>query len=207
MNFVLLYLPYHSQIYGSAGLTHQTCSLSTFMSDQSILSGFISMIRIVRDTEGGGVYKQMLPTDLRKHGGGARCSGDLTTLGPADVAVMEMGTGRRNWSSSIEVPIFPHFICVGLYPPNWAILEGRERWRMDKEKNVNTEKENRQREGGSTGQWCWQLSQMLSSAQNSARSHHVKDKLAEWTRTTPGPATLNLAQNSTAVSWTNADAK
>lgn len=54
------------------------------------------MIVLVRGTEGGGVHKQMLPTDLRKHGGGARCLHDLTTLGPADVAVMEMGTGRRN---------------------------------------------------------------------------------------------------------------
>lgn len=54
------------------------------------------MILVVRDTEGGGVHKQMLPTDLRKHGGGARCSDDLTTLGPADVAVMEMRTGRGN---------------------------------------------------------------------------------------------------------------
>jgi len=66
------------------------------MTNQSISSGFLSVILVVRDTEGGGVYKQMLPTDLRKHGGGARCSDDLTTLGPADVAVMEMGTGRRN---------------------------------------------------------------------------------------------------------------
>lgn len=66
------------------------------MANQSILSGFLSVMLVVRDTEGGGVHKQMLPTDLRKHGGGARCSDDLTTLGPADVAVMEMGSGRRN---------------------------------------------------------------------------------------------------------------
>lgn len=169
--------------------------------------GYLSVILVVRDIEGGGVHKQMLPTDLRKHGGGARCSDDLTTLEPADVAVMEMGTGRRNWSSGIRGPHFSHFFCVGLNPPNWAILEGRERWRPDDEKYVNTEEKERHRDRGRTGQWCWQLSQMLSSAQNSARSHHVKAKLAEWTRTTPGPATLNLAQNSTAVSWTNADAK
>lgn len=66
------------------------------MTDQSIQSGILSVILVVRDTKGGGVYKQMLPTDLRKHGGGARCSDNLTTLGPADVAVMEMGTGRGN---------------------------------------------------------------------------------------------------------------
>lgn len=91
------------------------------------------------DVEGGGVHKQMLPTDLRKHGGGARCLGDLTTLGPADVAVTEMGTGRRNWSSGIKGSRFPAFFCAGLYPPNWAILEGRERWRTDEGKYVNTE--------------------------------------------------------------------
>lgn len=78
----------------AAGL--QIYSLSTLMTDQSILSDFLSVILVVRGTEGGGVHKQMLPTDLRKHGGGARCSDDLTTLGPADMAVMEIGTGRRN---------------------------------------------------------------------------------------------------------------
>lgn len=46
-----------------------------------------------------------------------------------------------------EVPIFPAFFCVGLNPPNWAILEGRERWRTDEEKYVNTEEKERQREG------------------------------------------------------------
>lgn len=46
-------------------------------------------------TERGEVHKQMLPTDLRKDGG-ARCSDDPMTLVPADVAVMEMGSGRRN---------------------------------------------------------------------------------------------------------------
>ncbi|CAB1454429.1 unnamed protein product [Pleuronectes platessa] len=50
-----------------------------------------SEILVVRDTEGGRVYKQMLPTDLRKHGVGARCSDNLATLGPADVAMTEMG--------------------------------------------------------------------------------------------------------------------
>lgn len=105
-----------------------------------------------------------------------------------------------------EVPFFPTFSVSALTPPNRAILEGRETWRRE-EKYANTEEKERRRERGKTGQWCWRLSQMLSSAQNSARSLHVKAKLAEWTRTTPGPATLNLAQNSTAVSWTNADAK
>lgn len=66
------------------------------MTDQSILSSFLSVLFVVRGIEGAGVHKQMLPTDLRKHGGGARCLDDLTTLGPADVAVMEMDTGRRN---------------------------------------------------------------------------------------------------------------
>lgn len=145
----------------------------------------------------------MLPTDLRKHGGGARCLDDLTTLGPADVAVMEMGTGRGNWSSGIKGSHFSRFFCVGLYPRNWAILEGRKTRRMAEEGYIKR----RERDMERTGQRCWQLSQMLSSAQNSARSYHVKAKLAEWTRTTPGPATLNLAQNSTAVSWTNTDAK
>lgn len=65
------------------------------MSDQSILFGFLSMVLVVREVEGDRVYKQMLPTDLREHGGGARCLGDLMTLGPADVAVMEIGTGSR----------------------------------------------------------------------------------------------------------------
>lgn len=84
------------------------------MTNQSILSGFLSMILVVRDIEGGGVYKQMLPTDLREHGGGARCLVDLTTLGPADVAVMEIVTGRRKWSGGIRGSHFPHFFCVGL---------------------------------------------------------------------------------------------
>lgn len=84
------------------------------MTDQSIQSGILSVILVVRDTKGGGVYKQMLPTDLRKHGGGARCSDNLTTLGPADVAVMEMGTGRGNWSSGIRGSCFSHFFRVGL---------------------------------------------------------------------------------------------
>lgn len=174
---------------------------------KAFLSGFLSEILVVRDTDGGGVYQQMLPTDLRKHGVGARCSHNLPTLGPADVAMTEMGTGRRNWSTGIKGSRISHFFCVGLYTPNWAILEGRERWRMDGEKYVNTEAKETEAEGGSAGQWCWRLSQMLSSAQNSARSHHVKAKLAEWTRRTPGPATSHRAQNSTAVSWTNADAK
>lgn len=115
------------------------------MYDQSILSGFLRVILVVRNTGSGGVYYQMLPTDLRKHGGGARCSGDLTTLERADVAVMEMCTGRRKWSSSIEVPFFPTFSCVGLYPQNWAVLEGRERWRMDEQKYVNTEEKETER--------------------------------------------------------------
>lgn len=74
---------------------HQTYYLSTLMTNQSILSGFLSVILVVRGIEGAGVYKQMLPTDLREHGGGARCLVDLTTLEPADVAVMEIVTGRR----------------------------------------------------------------------------------------------------------------
>lgn len=49
----------------------------------------------MRETERGGVQKQMLPTDLRKDGG-ARCSDDPVTLVPADVAVMETSSGRRN---------------------------------------------------------------------------------------------------------------
>lgn len=162
------------------------------------------MILIVRGVVGGGVYKQMLPTDLRKHGGGARCSDDLGTSWCGS-------DGDGYWQRKLiwwhQRSHFPHFFCVGLNPPNWAVLEGRERWRPDKEKYVNTVEKETHREEKGSGQWCWQLSQMLSSAQNSARSHHVKAKLAEWTRTTPGPATLNLAQNSTAVSWTNADAK
>lgn len=51
---------------------------------------------IFRDIEGGGFRYQMLPTDFRKQGCGGRCSDDLTTLGTADVAVMEMDTGRGN---------------------------------------------------------------------------------------------------------------
>ena len=83
-------------------------------------------------------------------------------------------------------------------------LEGREEWRTERCKHGG-ERE-KQAEGG-TGQRRWQLSQMLSSAQNSARSHHVTANLAAPTRTTPGPATSHPAQEVTAVSWTNADAK
>lgn len=53
------------------------------------MGGFVGV------TECGKVHNQMLPTDLRKDGG-ARCSDDPATLVPADVAVMEMGSGRRN---------------------------------------------------------------------------------------------------------------
>lgn len=105
-----------------------------------------------------------------------------------------------------KVPIFPAFSVLVL-TPNLG-NPGRQGKMEDKRREICKHRRERDRgRGGRTGQWCWQLSQMLSSAQNSARSHHVKAKLAEWTRTTPGPATLNLAQNSTAVSWTNADAK
>lgn len=54
------------------------------------------MAALVRATQRGGLHKQMLPTDLRKDGVGARCSDDPATLVPADVAVMEMASGRRN---------------------------------------------------------------------------------------------------------------
>lgn len=103
-----------------------------------------------------------------------------------------------------EVSIFPAF-SVSVLTPKLG-NPGRQGKMEDTQREICKHR----REmggGGETGQWCWRLSQMLSSAQNSARSHYVKAKLAEWTRTTPGPATLNLAQNSTAVSWTNADAK
>lgn len=60
------------------------------------------------------------------------------------------------------------------------------------------------------GEWSTALTVVTDvefSTKKSASSHHVRAKLAEWTRTTPGPATSHLAQNSTAVSWANADAK
>lgn len=151
----------------------QIYSLSTFMTDQSILMVFLTVSLIVGDIEGGGVHKQMLPTDLRKHGGGARCSDDLTTLEPADVAVMEMGTGRRNWSSGIRGPHFSHFFCIGLNPhlTNWAILEGRERWRTDDEKYVNTEEKETQRgregqlvSGADSCHRCWVQHKTLPEA-------------------------------------------
>lgn len=56
----------------------------------------LSVVFLVRVSERGGVHKQMLPTDLSKDGVGARCSDDPVTLVPADVAVTEMGAGRRN---------------------------------------------------------------------------------------------------------------
>lgn len=56
----------------------------------------LSVLVLVSVTERGGVHKQMLPTDLRKDGVGARCSNDPSTLVPADVAVMEMSAGSRN---------------------------------------------------------------------------------------------------------------
>ena len=41
----------------SVASLHQTYSLSTFMTDQIILSGFLTEILVVIDTEGGRVYK------------------------------------------------------------------------------------------------------------------------------------------------------
>lgn len=73
-----------------------TCTVSTGVFLIFSITIFVSVLVLVRVTERGGVHKQMLPTDLRKDGVGARCSNDPSTLVPADVAVMEMSTGRRN---------------------------------------------------------------------------------------------------------------
>lgn len=103
-----------------------------------------------------------------------------------------------------KVSIFPAFSVLVFTP------QTGQSWKAGKDggyKSKNMQKQKGARDGERTGQWCWWLSQILNSAQNSARSHHVKAKLAEWTGTTPGPATLYLLQSSTAVSWTNADAK
>lgn len=87
------------------------------MTDQSILSGFLSMILVVRDIKSVGVYKQMLPTDHRKHGGGARCLDDLTTLGPADVAVWwRWVLAEETDLVASKVHIIPAFYVLVLTP-------------------------------------------------------------------------------------------
>lgn len=71
---------------------------------------------------------------------------------------------------------------------------------MDENIYENTEGKPKQRKRvrgagwGGSGQWGRGLSQMLTSAENSARSHHVTAKLDQQTRTTPGSATLDLSQ-------------
>lgn len=94
---------------------HHINCLST-ITYQSVLSVFLSMIfRCQRHWRWWGL-QQMLPSDLRKHGGGARCLDDLTTLGPADVAMMEMSTGRGNWSSGMRGLHFSRFF-VSVFTP------------------------------------------------------------------------------------------
>ena len=88
----------------------------------------------------------MLPTDLRKHGVGARCSDNLATLGPADVAMMEMGTGRRNWSSGIKGSRFSPTFSVLVFTPRTG-----QSWKAGKDggrvqANMWTQKRKRQRE-------------------------------------------------------------
>lgn len=134
-------LPEHrtglQQIYA-----HQIYFLSTIITDQSILSGFLSVIFIVRDTEGGGVYNRCYPLTLENMAEGPDV---WMTSQPWDQLMWQWWRWVLAEETDLvasKVPIFPAFSVLVFTPESgqsWKAGKHREQRKRD----IQTQKRKR----------------------------------------------------------------